>query len=204
MPDTVEYKIFEVPLLGRNIAASRTPRLQASVAEEYGDMLSREVARGDWTVDPENGQPLNSKGQTIADHLEFTLSTRPHWLMPEVLADEAEDVWTSGNLTKQGERLKQLEHFCGSKVAALVMLTEEAERYGVKPFTTQIGVKSGDDKDKKPGDEGNLTTNPWSKNFRGDETARAARIASIMKQGTKLAHALAKSAGTTIGTPLRK
>ncbi len=191
----VEYAILNVPLLGRNLAASRSPRLQPSVSEEYGDMLSNEVARGDWTVDPENGQPLNSKGQTIADHLEFTLKTRPHWLLPVVLEDEADAVWTSGNLTKQGERLRQLEKFCGSKAAALVMLNEEAERYGVKPFTTQIGTKPGASGEKKSGDEGNATTNPWSKNFRGDEAARAARINSIIKTGTKFADALARAAG---------
>jgi hypothetical protein len=119
--------------------------LQPSVSDEYGAMLSNEVARGDWIVDPESGDALNSKGQTIADHLEFTLSTRPHWLMPVVLEDEAEAVWTSGNLTKQGARLKQLEAFAGSKAAALVLLTEEAARYGVKPFTTQVGTKPGSD-----------------------------------------------------------
>src|ERR1700690_3351370 len=90
MPDEIKYAILNVPLLGRNLAASRTPRLQPSVPEEYGDMLSNEVAMGAWTVDPENGQPLNSKGQTLTDHLEFTLKTRPHWLMPAVLEDEAE------------------------------------------------------------------------------------------------------------------
>jgi hypothetical protein len=203
MPD---YAILKAPLLGRNLAASRTPRLQPSVPAEYGDILSREVAMGEWTVDPENGEPLNSKGQSIKDHLEFAISTRPHWLLPAVLEDDADEVWTSGNLTLQGKRLKQLEEFSGSKAAALVLLTEEAERYGVKPFTTAKGVKPGDDAnkghDKKP--EGNLTTNPWSQNFRGDEATRTARIASICKQGTKLADALAKAAGTTIGKPLRK
>jgi hypothetical protein len=83
------------------------------------------------------------------------------------------------------------------------MMNEEAERYGVKPGTTQKGTKPGEER-KGPADEGNLTTNPWSRNFRGDETARAARIASICKQGTKLAEALAKAAGTSIGRPLHK
>jgi hypothetical protein len=202
----VEYTILNVPLLGRNLAASRSPRLQPGVPAEYGEMLSREVAMGEWTVDPENGDPLNSKGQTIKDHLEFCISTRPHWLLPALLEDEADEVWTSGNLTLQGKRLKQLEEFSGSKAAALVLLTEEAARYRVRPFTTEIGVKPGDNanksSDKKP--DANLSTNPWSQKFRGDEETREARIASIIKQGTKLADALAKAAGTTIGKPLRK
>src|SRR5579863_10235884 len=101
---TVEYTILNVPLVGRNLAASRSPRLQPSVPAEYGDMLSREVQMGEWTVDPENGEPLNAKGQTIKDHLEFCISTRPHWLLPAILEDEADEVWTSGNLTLQGKR----------------------------------------------------------------------------------------------------
>ena len=119
--------------------------------------------------------------------------------------DEADAAWLEGNLTRQGERLRKLETFCGSKAAGLVMLTEEAARYGVKPFTTEIGVKPGDkDKSADKKAESNLTTNPWSKNFRGDEAARSTRIASIIKQGTHLANALAKAAGTTVGKPLRK
>lgn len=199
----VEYAILNVPLVGRNLAASRAPRLHPSVPAEYSDMLSREVQAGEWIVDPENGEPLNAKGQNLQQHLEFTLGTRPHWLVPEVLEDEAEAVWTSGSLTLQGQRLKQLENFAGSKAAALVLLREEAERYGVKPFTTEKGVRPGEER-KGPADQANLSTNPWSKDFRGDEAARAAKIASICKQGTKLADALAKAAGTTIGRPLRK
>lgn len=207
MPDQVNYKIFEVPLLGRNLAASRSPRLQPSCGEEYGAMLSDEVGRGNWSVDATTGDPINSSGQTLQEHLEFTISTRPHWLMPQVLEDEAEKTWTSGNLTLQGRRLKQLEEFCnGSKAAALVMLTEEAERFGVKPFTTAVGVKPGskDGGEKKPAQE-NLSTNPWSKSYRGDEAARDAQIASILKmKGTKLAENLARAARTTVLRPLRK
>jgi hypothetical protein len=78
----VEYAILNVPLVGRNLAASRAPRLHPSVPAEYSDMLSREVAAGEWIVDPQDGSPLNAKGQTLAEHLEFTLGTRPHWLVP--------------------------------------------------------------------------------------------------------------------------
>jgi hypothetical protein len=199
----VTYRVLEVPMLGRNVAASRNPRLQSSVPAEYGEMLSREVAAGEWSVNPEDGEALSATGQSLQEHLEFTISTRPHWLVPEVLADEADEVWTSGNLTLQGKRLQQLEKFAGSRAAALVLLNEEAARYGVKPFTTQVGTKPGEER-KGHADQGNLTSNPWSKDFRGDEASREARIASIFKQGTKLAAALARAAGTSIGRPLRK
>jgi hypothetical protein len=206
----VNYAVLNVPKLGIEMAASRTPRLQPSVPEEYGFMLSSEVTRGAWTVDPDNGQPLNSAGQSLADHLEFTLKTRPHWLMPAALEDEAEMTWLSGNLTLQGQRLEQLKKFCGSEKAALVLLHEEAERFGTKAFTTVPGVKPGEKStDKKSEEAANLSTNPWSASFKGDEAARIARIESILKvkgkkKGTDLANDMAKAAGRTVGKPLRK
>jgi hypothetical protein len=206
MPDEIKYKILEVPLLGRNLAASRTPRLQPSVPEEYGDMLSSEVTRGDWSVDPENGQPLNSKGQPLQDHLEMTLKTRPHWLMPvdKGSEDEAEKVWLSGNITLQGQRLVQLENFCGSKAAALVMWKEEATRFGATAGSPVPGIKPGEDGDKKKAAEREAKNNPWSADFRGDDDARAERIASIIKTGTRFADQLAKAAGTVVSKPLRR
>src|ERR1700676_5263598 len=143
MPDKVEYRILNVPLIGTNVAASRVPRLQVKVPAEFGEMLSAEVARGEWTI-AENGEPLHVSGATIPERLEFKISTRDFWLMPVAVADAADETWTSGSLTKQGVRLKELEKSCGSKAAALVLLTEEAALYGVKPFTTEIGVKRGD------------------------------------------------------------
>jgi hypothetical protein len=207
MPDEVKYGVLKVVPRGIDLAKSRHPRLQPTVAEEYGDMLSREVAASRWTIDPENGEPLNSAGQTLVQHLEFTLSTRPHWLMPAVLEDEAEAVWLAEtpSLSVRGKRLQQLERHIGSKAAALVAFKEEAARFGItNPMSLQQGSKPGSDKGdgKKPA--ANLSENPWSQQFRGDEIARAAKIASIIKTGTKFAEGLAKAAGTTVGRPLRK
>jgi len=206
MPDEIKYEVLNVPLRGRNLAASRTPRLQPSVPEEFSDMLSNEVSHGTWTVDPTNGEPLHATGASIEQHLELTLKTRPHWLMPAVLEDEAEACWLSGNLTAQGQRFEQIKKFAnGSHAAALVLFEEEAARFNTKPGSTKPGTKPGDDANKSADkkSEGNLT-NPWSRDFRGDEATREARIASICKQGTKLAKALAKAAGTTVFKPLRK
>jgi hypothetical protein len=205
MPE-IEYRVFNVPTTGRNVAASRIPRLQPSVPDEFADMLSRDVQAGQWTVDVENGEPLRADGKSIIEYLEFMLATRPHWLMPEALADPADDTWTSGNLTLQGARLTHLEKYCGSKAAALVMLTEEAAQYGVRPFTTEKGVKKGDGDGKKPdaASAKDLSTNPWSANFKGDAAAREAKIKSILKQGTCFAEGLARSAGTTVLRPLSK
>lgn len=40
--------------------------------------------------------------------------------------------------------------------------------------------------------------NPWSPKFKGTEAERAAKLASIMRQGTKFAASMAKAAGKTI------
>jgi hypothetical protein len=205
MPDEVSYEVLNVPPRGITLAASRNPRLQPSVPAEYGDFLSREVARGEWSVDPQNGEPLNSKGQTVQQHLEFCITTRPHWLMPVAKGsdDEAEKVWLSGNITLQGQRLLHLQKFCNSKAGGLAMWNEEAERFGAKAGSTLPGTLPDGKGDKKPAET--LSTNPWSKNFRGDEAERTAKIASIINvKGTKFADALAKSAGTTVFKPLRK
>jgi hypothetical protein len=205
----INYEVLNVPRIGREIAASRSERLQPSAVVEYADMLSREVARGDWSTNPEDGQPINSAGQTLPEHLEHTLKTRPHWLMPidKGSEDEADACWLSSNMTLRSRRFDQITKFCGSDAAARVLYAEEAFRYGIdKPFSNQAGVKPGEvgDKGKAKAAERNLTTNPWSKNFRGDLAARNAQIASIMKQGTPFANALAKAAGTTVGRPLYK
>ena len=207
MPDTIEYRVLEVPLAGRNLAASRSPRLQPSAVVEYSDMLSREVSAGRWTVDPENGEPLNSAGQNLAQHLEFTLKTRPHWFLPVVLEDDADKVWLAEvpSLTERGARLVQLEKHCGSKAAALVLFKEEAARYGItNPMSRQPGSKPGERKSDDKAAAGNLSRNPWSDKFTGSEAERINGITFAIKRGTSFADALAKSAGTVTGKPLRR
>jgi hypothetical protein len=117
MADQVEYRILNAPLLARNLMASRTPRVQPSVPAEFADHVSRMIERNEITIDPENGELLTVKGQDLEQLGEFYLSTRPHCFMPVVLEDEADAVGTSGNLTRQGERLRSLEKFTGSKSA---------------------------------------------------------------------------------------
>jgi hypothetical protein len=195
-----EYQILNAPLLARNFAASRLPRLQPSVPAEYGDMVSREVAMGDWSVDPSSGEPINSKGQSVTDHLETTLQTRPHWLLPVEKEDPASDTWTSGSLTKIGARLKQLRAFTGSDAAAQVLLAEEAAHYvdpatgqPLKPFSTVQGVKP---EDRAANEKG--TRNPYSPASRGNEERRMEKILALIKSNAKLAASLAKSAGMRI------
>src|SRR5437660_437243 len=68
MPDKVEYEILKIPLMGRNLAASRVPALQAAVPQEWADILSGEVAAGDWSMF--DGAPIHSSGQNIQQRLE--------------------------------------------------------------------------------------------------------------------------------------
>jgi hypothetical protein len=204
MPDEINYKLLEVPLLARNLAASRTPRLQPTAIPEFADSISREIAHGEWSYDPENGEPLHASGATLPQQLEQWLKPRAHALMPvnKGSDEDAEKVWLSGNITLQGQRLVHFEKFCGSKAAALVMWKEEAERFHAKAGSPLPGTKPGEKSDKKPAEK--LSQNPWSASFSGDETQRTAKIASVIKTGTRFAEGLAKAAGTTVFRPLRK
>ena len=206
MADKVEYEIFNVPLKGRNLIASRMPRVQPSVPEEYADFLSREVAMGDWSVD-EKGEAINSKGQNLQQHCEFTISTRAHWLAPVILEDPSSDCWLEGNITKQGERLKHLRKYTGSDAAALVLLREEAAAHGVKVFTTEKGTKPGSEKvpeGKKSA--GPLSQNPWAPEYlkRHSPAEALAEQTRLIRLGSALARNTAKAAGVSVfGAPLK-
>jgi hypothetical protein len=81
---------------------------------------------------------------------------------------------------------------------------ELAKAWGCDTVRMLPGQRPGSvDEVKKPAAEG-LSNNPWSASFHGDEDARNERIDAVCKTGTKLADALAKAAGTTLGRPLRK
>src|SRR5437868_806734 len=134
-----EYNYTDVVRLGINAANARVPRLQISASREFGEMLSREVAAGEWVQDGE--QVINSVGQPPEQYLDFLISSRPHWEVPATVVDAGDDVWTSGSLTKQGKRWRELKAHLGSDAAADKALAEEAALYGVVPGSTQIGVK---------------------------------------------------------------
>ena len=112
----VEYRLID-------IASLRTPRMQASAIRDFGDHLSWMVASDMWVVNPATGEPLSHEGKTLEEVLEAWLATRPHALAPVELVDSSGDCWREGNITKQGQRLRELEAFTGSPKAALVMLT---------------------------------------------------------------------------------
>jgi hypothetical protein len=202
----VEYRYLEVVKIGLAAAQARVPRLQASAIAEFGDILSRQVARGDWVQVGED--IVTAQGQDVIGVLEEMLATRPHWLVPAEVVDAQDDVWTSGNLEKQGQRWKEIRAVFqpGREGDALATkaLREEAALFGTVPGSTKPGVKPGekaveDVPTKIPG-----ANNPYSDAFRGTPAEKTARIASLIKSGgTKLAASLARAAGKTVtGEPL--
>jgi hypothetical protein len=200
------FQYIDVVMLGINAANARVPRLQKSAIAEYGAILSREVTAGKWQQDGE--QAINATGHNPEEYLDFLISTRPHWPIPATVVDAADDTWTSGNLSKQGNRWRELKAYLGSDEAADKAMAEEAALYGVKPGTTQKGVKPGtvDDTGKTSAPSTGLSSNPWAGDkFNGNEAARAAKMTSIIKQGTKFAASMAACAGKTItGAPLKR
>jgi hypothetical protein len=192
----VEYKLFDVVRAGVNLMASRTPRVQKDVPREFGDHLSWMLNNDMWNVNPATGDPLSYEGKSLQEVAEAWLSMRPHALEPVPPVDTSGECWTSGNITMQGQRLKELTAFCGSEKAALVLLKEEAESYGVRPFTTEKSSGKVDPKEKKKnGVRGDGRQNPWDKeHFQGSEEYRLERLESILKTSAKMASEMAANA----------
>jgi hypothetical protein len=202
-----EYNYTDVVRLGINAANVRVPRLQKSACSEFGEMLSREVAAGEWSQDGQ--QVINSTGQNPEQYLDSLISTRPHWEIPATVVDAADDTWTSGSLTKQGARWRTLKAYLGSDAAADKALAEEAALYNTVPGSTKIGVKPGDVEKESDGKTGSPSpSNPWNqnKNSRFTPAEAEAEKARLLKTlGTKACASLAAACGVTVlGAPLRK
>ncbi|UGA43741.1 hypothetical protein HU230_0036760 [Bradyrhizobium quebecense] len=195
------FEYLDIPRLATNAARAYVPRLQDSAIAEFSQRISEEVARGLWIQDGPNA--IGPEGRNIEEYVEHLVSTRPHWLVPAVeTSEDVDNVWTSGSLTKQGERFRELRRFLGNDKAANAALAEEAALYGTTPGSTKPGVKPGpvDEKAKAKADQAN---NAYSPAFKGD---RSAKIASMIKgMGAKTVAEIAAAAGCRIdGSPLRK
>jgi hypothetical protein len=202
-----EYQILNIPLLALQLAASRFPRMQETAQAEYGDWTSRETAIGNWQIDPKDGKPLHSSGRNLEQDLEAWLKPRPHALVPVTLEDPVDDTWTTPNLTKRGARLKHLRTITGSDAAALVMLTEEANRYGVRnPLSTEVGTAPGE-KPKSDGAKPVASNNPWGNAYvkhHGQDAAYAERARLQKTLGLKTCIGMAAACGLSItGAQLR-
>jgi hypothetical protein len=141
---------------------------------------------------------INAKGETIEEFIERQRKDRPHFWASDEVIDEAEKAFGSHpTLAARGAFLKAF----GSAVYNMTR-----DQWGASDSNLKPGIRPGPP-DAKTGKAPDVSSpsNPWSKNFVGDDIERAARIASIIKaMGTSGAAALAKAAGTTIGRPLHK
>jgi len=195
-PDTVKRVI--------QAASARVPRLQPSFIKEIGEVVSQQVTAGDWPGD-EAGNPLNSAGQNPEDFVDHYTSTRPHGEIPAVLADPADDTWTSGSLTKQGKRWRELKAYLGSDKAADEAMAEEAARYGTVPGSTKPGVKPGekqaDEKSSAPS-----PSNPWNPKTKfTPQEALAEQKRLLRTLGAEACIREAAKCGVSVfGVPLRR
>jgi hypothetical protein len=202
MPDAIS--ILNIPLLARNAIALRRPKVFPSAQDHYGDFISREVAIGNFSIDP-SGEPIHATGKNLNEYQEHYLSSRPHAIEPlPPLADPADDLWIGpANITRRGARYKELLAFAGSAAAALVLLKEEAAAFGITdPFSTQAGEKV-DPTAKADKPKGAGRNNPWSPEYVGDAEAEKSRL--IKTLGTRACSGMAAACGVSIfGSPLKR
>jgi hypothetical protein len=208
MPDPT-YEILKAPMVARNIAASRTPRLHPSAVVEYEDMISRAVQNGEISVDPTTHDFILASGHDLYEGLEFAISgdqPRPHWEVKEIEPDQADEVWTTANMTLRSDRWAALRKYHGSDKVTDVAFREEAARYGVtNPFTTQVGTKPGGKASDGGGDKPASASNPWSEAYlkRHGPQATVAEQTRFIKMGIDHAKGIAKAAGVSVfGVPL--
>jgi hypothetical protein len=201
-----EFKYMNFPNIANAVAVAHVPPVQPSARKEFVDHVSEEVIKGNFMPDPNTGEALYlPTSQSMEDFFSMWIGKRPHGLVPEPEIDECDDVWTSGNLGKQGQRWQKLRRHLGSDAATNSAMMEEAKLYSTTFGSTKPGVKPGEksaDDAKEP--SGGRPNNPWGPAWRGTEVERHAKIASILKQGTAFALSMAKSAGRKSITDIPK
>jgi hypothetical protein len=196
-----EYHYIDVVKKGITAGHVRDPRLQKSAIAEFGRFLSDEVNAGEWSQDGD--EAINSKGQNVEEYLDHLISTRPHWLVPATVVDAADDTWTSGDLTKQGKRWKELRAFLGNDNSTNAAMAAEAALYGAVPGSKKIGVKPGTQKSDPDVKEAG-PSNPWSSKWRGTPAEALTEQTRLIRLGSKVATNMAKAAGVSVfGTKLK-
>jgi hypothetical protein len=188
------YKDAVLEVEREAVAAGIVP----SAVEELCARVSQEVRDGKWRQ--VNGEPMFTGSKIPQDPLEYVgavLITRPHYLLSQDATDHAELAFGERpTLEARGNFVK----LYGQEVYRRTM-----QQWGCND-TLKPGTRPGPNVDaagkEKPAT--GSSTNPWAKNFNGDNAARDAKIAGIIRgMGTKKAAEFARAAGTTIGQPLR-
>lgn len=175
------------------IAAGIVP----SAVEELCARVSQEVRDGKWRQ--VNGDVCYTGGKTPQEPNEYVgavLITHPHYLLSQDATDHAELAF--------GERPTLAARGNFVKLYGEVVYARTKEQWhaddSLRPGTRPGPNVDASGKEKSPPGS---STNPWAKNFSGDDDARNAKIASIIRgMGTKKAAEFARAAGTTIGRPL--
>jgi hypothetical protein len=219
MPEKSSYE-YPDPV-GRVIDAGRVrvPRLQSSyisitLAERMSDLRkARKTVIGDdgdvliysSQVD-KDGKPKDGDAPlTVEEWIDQQVELEPHGLVPAAIIDPQDDTWLSGNLSKQGERLKALEAVLPKK-AALEALNAEAELYGTKVGSLRPGTKPNADGTPGVVDNGdsNSPFNP-KRRFESDQTRYNEIEKGIKRFGIKWAQGqCAKFSVDLAGRPLRR
>jgi hypothetical protein len=200
-----EFHYIDVVKLGINAANARVPRLQKSAINEFGDMLSLMVTAGEFVIDGDDA--LTAEGQNVEQLLDHLISTRPHWEVPATVVDAADVTWTSGDLTLQGKRWKELRAFLGSDAATNAAMAAEAELYGARPGSTKKGVRPGDVLPKAVDHANALSpSNPWNpKSKYTPQEALAEQTRLLKALGTPACVSMAAACGVSVfGVPLKK
>jgi hypothetical protein len=182
---------------------------QPSAVDEACAHVSQQVIAGEWLqIDGEAiHKVLGKLAQSVDEYCGALLVAKPHYLFELSPADDADKAFLGDGKTctlrERGEFLTKY----GPAVYAATL-----KQYGCNEGSLKAGTKPGathDDTGKKLPPPKGSSTNPWdAKLFKGTETERMAKMASIFKRGlgpNSLAAELSKAAGRTItGAPLRR
>jgi hypothetical protein len=181
MAPTINYPDF-VRMAINAARSMENPRLQPSFVNEIGEIASQMVANGHVVIDTDGGVLTAEPGQppfTVEEWVSKYALDRPFGAVPAVQIDQADDTWTSGSLTKQGDRFKVLRAALGSDKLATAAMDAEAAQYGTTRGTTKPGVKPDPDGKKPVADSNSDSQSPF--NPRKTYTSQEARENEIIK-----------------------
>jgi hypothetical protein len=200
------YHYVDCVKLAIDTARARIPMLQESAINEFADIVSQDVMRGDWTAI--EGKPLHKSGKNLESYLDHCILERTddkgncHWLIPEVVV-EATEMWLNPTLTAQGKRWKEINAVLNDPDATNEAMAKEAAKYGCTVGSTRPGTKPGA-KPAAPDAKSDPRANPYM--LRADDPTRLDKIIKFLKTAKpSQVNSMALSAGCTIdGKPLAR
>ena len=178
---------------------------QPSAVTEACSHVSQQVIAGDWLqVEGEAiFKVLGKPARSVEEYCGALLVAKPHYLFEMSAADDADKAFLGDGKTCT---LKDRGEFHKKYGPAVFEATKK--QYGCDD-SLRAGTKPGPSHDaagKRVAPPAGSSSNPWNaKLFNGNEDERQAKMASIIRTGTKFAASMAAAAGVTItGAPLRR